>query len=29
MSGLMNTCGAAQGPPTWLGVALGDIVSGM
>jgi crotonobetainyl-CoA:carnitine CoA-transferase CaiB-like acyl-CoA transferase len=29
MSGLMNTCGAADGPPTWLGVALGDIVSGM
>jgi CoA:oxalate CoA-transferase len=29
MSGLMNTCGAAGGPPTWLGVALGDIVSGM
>jgi CoA:oxalate CoA-transferase len=29
MGGLMNTCGAAGGPPTWLGVALGDIVSGM
>ena len=29
MGGLMNTCGAADGPPTWLGVALGDIVSGM
>ncbi len=29
MSGLMNTCGQAGGPPTWLGVALGDIVSGM
>ena len=29
MSGLMNTNGAADGPPTWLGVALGDIVSGM
>ncbi len=29
MGGLMNTCGQAGGPPTWLGVALGDIVSGM
>lgn len=29
MSGLMNTCGEAGGPPTWLGVALGDVVSGM
>jgi len=29
MGGLMNTCGAADGPPTWLGTALGDIVSGM
>jgi crotonobetainyl-CoA:carnitine CoA-transferase CaiB-like acyl-CoA transferase len=29
MGGLMNTCGAADSPPTWLGVALGDIVSGM
>ena len=29
MGGLMNTCGSAEGPPTWLGVALGDIVSGM
>ena len=29
MGGLMNTCGAADGPPTWLGVALGDIASGM
>lgn len=29
MGGLMNTCGAADGPPTWLGVALGDIVSGI
>ena len=29
MGGLMNTCGQANGPPTWLGVALGDIVSGM
>jgi CoA:oxalate CoA-transferase len=29
MGGLMQTCGQAGGPPTWLGVALGDIVSGM
>jgi CoA:oxalate CoA-transferase len=29
MGGLMNTCGQTDGPPTWLGVALGDIVSGM
>lgn len=29
MGGLMNTCGEAGGPPTWLGVALGDVVSGM
>ena len=29
MGGLMNTCGQADSPPTWLGVALGDIVSGM
>src|SRR5438093_13646758 len=29
MGGLMNTCGQADGPPSWLGVALGDIVSGM
>ena len=29
MGGLMHTCGQADGPPTWLGVALGDIVSGM
>lgn len=29
MGGLMNTCGQAEGPPTWLGVALGDVVSGM
>src|SRR6266550_2971314 len=29
MGGLMNTCGQADGPPTWLGAALGDIVSGM
>lgn len=29
MGGLMNTCGQADGPPTWLGVALGDIVAGI
>jgi CoA:oxalate CoA-transferase len=29
MGGLMHTNGQAGGPPTWLGVALGDIVSGM
>jgi len=29
MGGLMATCGQADGPPTWLGVALGDIASGM
>jgi crotonobetainyl-CoA:carnitine CoA-transferase CaiB-like acyl-CoA transferase len=29
MGGLMATCGQAGGPPTWLGVALGDIASGM
>jgi len=29
MGGLMNTCGQAGGPPTWPGVALGDIISGM
>ncbi|MFI5253925.1 MAG: CaiB/BaiF CoA transferase family protein [Candidatus Limnocylindrales bacterium] len=29
MGGLMVTCGQAGGPPTWLGVALGDIASGM
>src|ERR1043166_3850210 len=29
MGGLMHTCGQADGAPTWLGVALGDIVSGM
>ena len=29
MGGLMTTCGQAGGPPTWLGVALGDVVSGM
>ncbi len=29
MGGLLNTCGQADGPPTWLGTALGDIVSGM
>lgn len=29
MGGLMHTCGQADGPPTWLGVALGDVASGM
>jgi crotonobetainyl-CoA:carnitine CoA-transferase CaiB-like acyl-CoA transferase len=29
MGGLMATCGQADGPPTWLGLALGDIASGM
>ena len=29
MGGLLTTCGQAGGPPTWLGVALGDIASGM
>ena len=29
MGGLMATCGQPGGPPTWLGVALGDIASGM
>src|SRR5438309_7853615 len=29
MGGLMNTCGQSDGPPTWLGVALGDIGHGM
>lgn len=29
MGGLMATCGQAGGAPTWLGTALGDIVSGM
>lgn len=29
MGGLMATCGQAGGPPTWLGVAIGDIASGM
>ncbi len=28
MGGLMNTCGQQGGPPTWLGIALGDIYSG-
>jgi crotonobetainyl-CoA:carnitine CoA-transferase CaiB-like acyl-CoA transferase len=27
MGGLMNTCGTSDGAPTWLGVALGDLVS--
>ena len=29
MGGMMHSCGQADGPPTWLGSALGDIVSGM
>ncbi len=29
MGGLLQTCGQAGGPPTWTGIALGDIVSGM
>jgi crotonobetainyl-CoA:carnitine CoA-transferase CaiB-like acyl-CoA transferase len=29
MGGLMHTCGAFDGPPTWLGIALGDIYSGV
>src|SRR5436309_2724043 len=29
MGGLMHTCCQADGPPTWLGVALGGIVSGI
>ena len=29
MGGMMHACGQADGPPTWLGSALGDIVSGM
>ena len=29
MGGMMHSCGQADGPPTWLGAALGDIVSGM
>lgn len=28
MGGLMNTCGQEGGPPTWLGLALGDLYSG-
>jgi crotonobetainyl-CoA:carnitine CoA-transferase CaiB-like acyl-CoA transferase len=27
MGGLMNTCGQEGGPPTWLGIALGDLYS--
>ena len=27
MGGLMYTCGQAGGPPTWLGIALGDLYS--
>lgn len=29
MGGLMHVCGQADGPPTWLGIALGDIYSGV
>lgn len=29
MGGLMNTCGQSGGPPTWLGIALGDIFAGV
>jgi crotonobetainyl-CoA:carnitine CoA-transferase CaiB-like acyl-CoA transferase len=29
MGGLMATCGQTGGPPTWLGLALGDLASGM
>lgn len=29
MGGLMHLCGQKDGPPTWLGVAVGDIVTGM
>ncbi len=29
MGGLMHTCGQRGGPPTWLGIALGDIYSGV
>jgi CoA:oxalate CoA-transferase len=29
MGGLMYTCGQRGGPPTWLGIALGDIYSGV
>ena len=29
MGGLLTTCGQAGGPPTWRGVALGDIAAGM
>lgn len=29
MGGLMHTAGQAGGPPTWLGIALGDIYSGV
>jgi CoA:oxalate CoA-transferase len=28
MGGLMYTCGQEGGPPTWLGIALGDLYSG-
>jgi crotonobetainyl-CoA:carnitine CoA-transferase CaiB-like acyl-CoA transferase len=29
MGGVMHTCGQAGGPPTWLGVSLGDIITAM
>jgi CoA:oxalate CoA-transferase len=29
MGGLMHTCGFEDRPPAWLGIALGDIYSGM
>lgn len=29
MGGLMNLAGQKDGPPTWLGVAIGDIVTGI
>lgn len=29
MGGLMNLAGQEDGPPTWLGVAVGDVVSGI
>ncbi len=29
MGGLMHTCGQADGPPTWIGIAIGDIAAAM
>ena len=29
MGGVMQTCGQAGGPPTWVGVSLGDIITAM